>query len=357
MKDENDWKEDVLRHLRGVFEELDINHDGVLQKEEVQENHRPTDGESSDIEAQVIALFSFCFEEIGKLNKESWFEKRNGITIGDLLVLEQLLREEDVDSLSLDRKRLKGAAEAIMKRTREIYRLNPALFGSDGEALTSVRPLAVRRGNMGDCHFLAVLAAMAAMEPEALASMIAVGEDRSYTVSFPGGISGTGGGVRVKRPGVVELSLYGRLTRMGYWPMVLEKAVQSELEMTSLRKVVDPAFYLELLTGAPALIIDLAGITPDLISSTLFEYRKRPMVAVSASTSLAKGLNSDHAYSVIAVDSAAPSTFRITLRDPFGPKHPAATSSGRLKDGMFSIDPAEFAGSFQKLFIAGSKRQ
>ncbi|HMP52319.1 MAG TPA: hypothetical protein PKD05_12270 [Candidatus Melainabacteria bacterium] len=32
MKDEKDWKEDVLRHLRGVFEELDINHDGVLRK-------------------------------------------------------------------------------------------------------------------------------------------------------------------------------------------------------------------------------------------------------------------------------------------------------------------------------------
>lgn len=119
----------------------------------------------------------------------------------------------------------------------------------------------------------------------------------------------------------------------------------------------DPAFYLELLTGAPALIIDIAGITPDLISSTVFEYRQRPMVAVSASTSLAKGLNPDHAYSVITVDSATPSNFRITLRDPFGPKHPAATSSGRLKDGMFSLDPVEFAGSFEKLFIAGSKRQ
>ena len=356
MQDERDWKEDVLRHLRGVFEELDINHDGVLQKEEVQALLNTHSSERSDIEAQVIALFSFCFEEIGKLNKESWFEKRDGITVGDLLVLEQLLREEEVDSLSLDRKRLKAVAEAIMKRTREIYKMNPSLYGSDGEALTSIRPVAVRRGNMGDCHFLAALTAMAAMEPAALASMIAVGEDESYTVTFPGGISGTGGGVRVKRPGVVELSLYGRLTRMGYWPMVLEKAVQSELELSSERKIVDPAFCLQLLTGVPAVMINLDGITPDLMNSTLSQYRQRPMVAVSASTSLAKGLNPAHAYSVIGVDSTGSSTVRITLRDPFGPKHPAATSSGRLKDGMFSLDPVEFAGSFEKLFIAGSKR-
>lgn len=362
---DDSWMIDVLRQLRVFFEEFDHNHDGVLQREELEALIEKRHATVS--EAQIVAMLCHCFEAISALNKERWFERSDGITLCDLILLEQLLGGQEAIDSSDDKTRLKRTAFNVLKRTKDIWKLKPTLYGSDSEPETSIRPIAIRRGNLGDCFFLASLAALARTNPGAIASMIEVNKDDSYTVIFPGGKDT---GVRVPKPNVVELSLYGQYTRMGYWPCVMEQAYLMQLD----GQEENIGQSLELLTGKTAQKEDLNLIEPAALEGILESVALSGRCVVVVSKGKSSDTTMDAPPPVVcenANKNSHPYTFlewekergRVVLRDPYGPLHRLHSSGARVssqkrpsrqRDGIFSLDLKELISEYGSLYLEGS---
>ncbi len=344
------WKADVLRHLRAVFDELDFNHDGVIQKAELETVMKKQS--ANQPEAQIVAMLTHCYDDIQALHKESWFQRKNGITMGDLFLLEELLSQDALDDLSADKLKLARAARAILKRTGEVWKLNPKLYGSDGEAETSIRPIAVRRGNVGNCFFLTALAAVARVRPGLIATILTTNKDRSFSVRFPGIKSG---GIRVERPSIVELSLYGQLTRMGYWPCVMERAFQQVLDSENAASMdKNPGAPLSVLTGNAIIPIKLDANNAPRVENFLkdFMQSKRSMVmTIKTSTPDAP----THPFTVMGYEKERS---RVTMRDPFGPGHISSARElyagqppAKRKDGIFSLALDTVVEHFDTIFV------
>ena len=349
---EKDWSSDIVRHLRIVFEECDLNHDGVIQKKEIDDLVKKH--YKSPLEAQIVALFSHCFDDICALHKEGWFSRKNGITINDLFLLENLISNKAIDNLSYDHKKLKIVAQNILKRTDAIWKLNPRLYGSDQHPVTSIRAVAVRRGNVGNCYLLSCLAAVANTNPKTIEKIISINADDSYRVTFPGKPEAP---VRVSRPTIVELSLYGQLTRMGYWPCVIEKAFHLLQEETDITAEIPQC--LELVTGSKIKAVTLKEGNLDPLVNDLDNWatNKQAMVVVSKNKSKAKDSSFYplHPFTVMKVNQPLK---RITLRDPYGPSHRVHKESGsterpraKKQDGIFSISIEELAKNFDSLYV------
>lgn len=355
------FDESLIRQIRAVFTDCDLNNDGIIQKEEMEQvigRHM-----DSPVEAQIVALFSHCFDEIKSLHNEGWFEKKDGITLGDLFVLEEVLNSEIVDSDKEHHKKLKQMASSIIKRTEDVWNLKPSLYGSSNSSEVSVRPIAVRRGNVGNCHFLAVLAAVAATRPQEISKMIERMDNGKYSISFPGAM---GKSVVVSKPTIVELSLYGQLTRMGYWPCVMEKALRKFsllLSGTNENSELTISFCLKVLTGQDSILIDLPNqVSPNLTKElgTAFAENKA-MVVVStnsdqddSSGTLFRNL---HPYTVMNFDGEHS---KVTLRDPYGPHHRLLTGlkkelrpRAKMRDGIFSVSLEEFFSIFDSVYVEG----
>lgn len=353
---DDDWKVDVLRHLRGLFDELDFNHDGIVQKEELETVMKKQS--VSQPEAQILAMLTHCFDDIRALHKESWFQKKNGITMGDMFILEELLLQDALEDVSADRMKLARAARAILKRTGEVWKLNPKLYGSDQEALTSIRPIAVRRGEVGNCFFLTALAAVARTKPEHIAEILKSNEDQSYTVNFPGLDSA---GVRVERPSIVELSLYGQLTRMGYWPCVMERAFQQVIGDGGFGSIdKEPGAALKLLTGHSTIDLELSPDNAQEIEEHLNSFKEagKAIVLTIDFAGATDGDSSTHPFTLMDYE---PARCRVTLRDPFGPGHRSAARElyagqppAKRKDGIFSLSLGDVLKHFNRIFIEGS---
>src|SRR5688572_22855282 len=78
------------RFLR-AFERLDHNHDGVLSPAEVDEGVVDThlDADLSDI----VAALKVNFREVKDLHNDGWLGGESVITLADILVFEQVLRD------------------------------------------------------------------------------------------------------------------------------------------------------------------------------------------------------------------------------------------------------------------------
>lgn len=349
---EKDWAQDIVRHLRIVFEECDLNHDGVIQKKEIEDLVKKH--YKSPLEAQIVALFSHCFEDICALHKEGWFSRKNGITINDLFLLENLISNKAIDNLSYDHKKLKIVAQNILKRTDAIWKLNPRLYGSDQHPVTSIRAVAVRRGNVGNCYLLSCLAAVAHTKPKTIEKIISINADDSYRVTFPGKPDAP---VRVSRPTIVELSLYGQLTRMGYWPCVIEKAFHLLKEENDITTEIPQC--LKLVSGAQikAISLESSDLDPMVNDLDTWATNKQAMVVVSKNKNTEKGSGFYplHPFTVMKVNQPLK---RITLRDPYGPSHRAQKENSnserpraKKQDGIFSISIEELVKNFDSLYV------
>lgn len=107
------------------------------------------------------------------------------------------------------------------KPTDSALEARKRLYGVHEKAIDAVKPEACTQpSNIGNCYFVAAMASLAKVNPQAIVDMINVNENGSYTVRFPGASKP----VTVGKPSAAELEQVGGATKFGDWPVVMMKA-------------------------------------------------------------------------------------------------------------------------------------
>jgi len=114
---------------------------------------------------------------------------------------------------------LKHVDEAA--NARKVKEATQKLYGEFKDPLSAIKPDAcIQPTGLGNCYFVAALASLAKVNPEAIKDMISVNEDGKYTVKFPGASSA----VTVDPPSEADLKRVGGATKYGDWSLVMQKA-------------------------------------------------------------------------------------------------------------------------------------
>ena len=74
--------------------------------------------------------------------------------------------------------------------------------------------------DVGNCYFVAAMASLAKMNPQAIKDMIKTNDDGTYTVKFPG----IDQPITVGKPTAEEIARVGGKSEHGTWPLILMKA-------------------------------------------------------------------------------------------------------------------------------------
>jgi LysM repeat protein len=194
------------------------------------------------------------------------------------------------------------------------------LYGVTGQPTVA----AVRQGSVGDCSFLAAVAAVVARDPATIRGLIhSDGMDSFFTVTFPKQVP-----VVVSRPTDAELGQFAHGDEYGFWVNVLEKAFgrikgpDSLVPSEGADKGRRTAFGIEFLTGQPS-ETDFLDQTPrDEVALELTEaFAQGRIVTALIAKPLPgekkpdNGLPSEHVYTVLGWDAAAEI---LSLRNPWG---------------------------------------
>lgn len=95
------------------------------------------------------------------------------------------------------------------------------LYGESGNPMQEiVADACIQPYGIGNCYFVAAMASMAQVKPEAIRDMIKDNKDGTYTVKFPGASKA----ITVGQATDEEISQVGGLSKHGVWPIVLMKA-------------------------------------------------------------------------------------------------------------------------------------
>lgn len=95
------------------------------------------------------------------------------------------------------------------------------LYGDFSKATDAITADAcVQPSGIGNCYFVAAMASLAKVHPEAIKNMITVNDNGTYTVKFPGASEA----ITVNQPTKEEMDSVGGNTKYGVWPVVLMKA-------------------------------------------------------------------------------------------------------------------------------------
>jgi hypothetical protein len=95
------------------------------------------------------------------------------------------------------------------------------LYADAENPLASINAGAILQGSIGDCYFVASLAAAAQAHPELIKNAIKDNDNGTYTVTFPGDRAHP---VTIKAPTDAEQGLYNHGSPNGLWASVMEKA-------------------------------------------------------------------------------------------------------------------------------------
>lgn len=363
-----------------AFAKLDRDHDKVLSERDI--DQAVIDNSVYAELAEIVAALKADFSEIKELHKDGWFARRNGITLTDILVFEQVLKQHLNDSYAsyedyehalhqgkqkvTDPVLLAQLARCAMERVRDIQKLQHALYRDKDDPVKSIKPEAVRQGMVGDCYFLALLASIAATNPQMIVKMIEDNHDGTYTVTFPGARAEP---VQIEAPTTIELALYARLTEWGTWPAVLEKAYGAFVAELAEHPKLIPAENLtsrdafadafQLLTGQAFVFKLLNSITCEGLCGLMTEVCREKRAMTAGSTRFNKGRTDDagiptcHAYSIIGWD---PHVSKVTFRNPWGPvMHSEPELAGGkpldgVRDGVFSMDVVHMLLNFDVIY-------
>jgi len=217
--------------------------------------------------------------------------------------------------------------------------------------LDSIKPDAIRQGNIGDCFFLAALAAVAKAQPQKIRDAIKDNHDGTYTVSFPGA---KGEKITVPAPTQAELGLYNGGSKYGTWAAVMEEAFgkfiakdKSRANPVPPQEGIGPGGgeagpVIKLLTGSYANNIELDGKTKHQIAHILkAAFSTHPAKAVTTGIEvdvLAElGLIPErtegnflrgHEFTILGFTPGA-NGGTVLIRNPWGDK--AGTTDGTIK--------------------------
>ena len=223
-----------LAAVRANFPQWDLNHDGVLTREEIE-----IDMQNPRIVGEAAAALAAL--KIGSTKSNHLADTRT-FTPADIDAVERQLAERQ----KLDPNFVRYFAAGLKKLDEQ-----PRQLFVDGAPQLN----AIRQDFTTDCYFLSAVGAVAHLNPQTIVRLIAPLRDGSFTVTFPGRPA-----MRVTPPTDAEIATY-TIAKDGLWLSVLEKAyaiirIQMEPQQASTREPLDSVGFrtgstrvMELFTG------------------------------------------------------------------------------------------------------------
>ena len=335
----------VLAH----FDEWDLNHNGVLEP-----------------------------EELDKLVTQQGIHGDSAAALG---TLKSIQRRGKFDLPKLDVNYFNKYAQAAARKQLKGYPPFEAQFNTACKRTASNNRVifppgqpslsAVRQGALGDCFFLAALGSILARDPASVHRLIVREANGEYTVQFPGAKK-----VRVQPLTDSELALTSTTEGHGLWLNLFEKAygqlrnesVQSDKQTLCATDAIckggSPRFVLQDLTGHRVKCLDMhrvskEPVTPEKMTEDAHQVlvdtqrARRLICAVSPQEQKAKGLTTNHAYTLLSYDAGSR---MITLFNPHGntwaPKGESGLKNGYVtKQGRFTMPLAEFVECYQAIYF------
>lgn len=257
---------------------------------------------------------------------------------------------------------------------RQLDGSTPSLWGSKG-----VRPAAINQGELGDCWFLAAMAAVSE-EPSRIKSVFETQDypsDGKFTIDFFN--AGTKYAVTVDDTIPVQKSWGGKNRTINlakspngaWWGPIMEKAAAKFYGRYENMNGGLPAESLYALTGMPTLSITNKDTKSTKLWTILSEADQMKYV-MTASILQPKGTKLDglvnmHAYTLLGVNTYK-TTKLVKIRNPWGeeqytgpwsdkssemtPEAREALGTPDKNDGIFWMDLATFKSHFSQFTIA-----
>ena len=224
----------------------------------------------------------------------------------------------------------------------------------------------VAQGNLGDCFFLASLAAVARLKPSLVKNAVRANKDGTFTVTFQQHTRGGTKPVEITVDGTLPADAEGRrtfgrsTTRSERWPAIYEKAFASfKGGYDRLDKGGYANEVLTHLTGKPARKVDLGKLSGAKLWSALSAADRAGQPMVSGTPGLAAlrratgrkdqgGLLDDHDYAVVGLQQRSGEKF-VELYTPLTPSE----GGGRAWDKRRTLElPFElYRKAFDELTI------
>lgn len=234
-----------------------------------------------------------------------------------------------------------------------------------------------KQGLLGDCYFLAAVAAALHADPPVFRRMFQSRPDGSCDVHFYSGHV-----VRLPRLTDAEIALSSSAGEQGVWLNALEKAFgEIKLQVRNARKnrggdhfdldIIarggDPGDAIEVLCGSQSKSVNLRKGKAETLPPEVELLKHKNELHVLFSTALPRkflcccsvaskgkyppGIVTDHCYSILGYD---PRTQHVTVRNPWGnrfkPKGtPGFTNGYATEGGVFEVPLAEFVMIFESV--------
>lgn len=312
---------------------VDTNGDGYLMKAELRKRLEQKDLSSK--EKYALKYFIKNHRQLKRLSNDK--ENYRGLSPRDIERSRQRLEKYKFADV------IRGIHWGLY-RAKERGEGDLSLYANKDNPLESIKPGAIRQGNIGNCYFLAALASVAATNPQAIKNMIKDNGDGTYTVTFPGAKNEP---IKVKAPTRAEQLLYNGGSKYGAWASVIEKAYGKYCQKSYWRRANTnftggntPAEGgddggrwggLKLLTGGvdrvDGGVIDSMpelSVLKERLAKAFSKDGARAIIASrSPFASRAKDghLSRKHMYSVIGYNPDGADGGIVTIRNPWGSKH------------------------------------
>jgi len=333
--------------LNPLFTQIDTNRNGFITTAEL--NAAMRNPNLSREQAMLVALLKEMSEQIAPLNDDGWFTGSQ-ISRTDLNRLIGMWRSH----LNGTEHPLIETAISNMQQYRSRLEISSrSLYANADNPLASTVPVAcLQPDHVGNCHFVAAMASLAAVNPQAIRDMIRDNNNGTYTVTFPHQTP-----ITVDAPTEAELAHYGTGGAHGIWSTILQMAYGSywsprgesplegaggSIRNDGMRVIsgMSAETYTMSLTGYSTLD---AGL-----ESCMNSPQHRPAVVRFNSLfgQTDPGLVSGHAYSVIGYNRDANDVTQstITVRNPWG-----SNPSAPLPEGITDLGNGTIRMTLQTL--------
>lgn len=365
---------DVKAVFERNFEELDADKNGFVSSREIDKAMVNPDFKGED--AQLVVLLKQEQRELAKLHDEAAWDRFRGVSKKDIETLARIAEKSDRSGDETEL--INGVDKVLRKSGRRLTEGSRNLWGVNSNPIDSIKPEAIDQGQVGDCYFLASVAAMASTPEgkESLKNMIEDHGDGTYTVTFPDDPKRH---ITVDEPTQSELAHSAAPTSNGIWVAVLEKAYGQYYgrETDTLTRVRSDAIGNGGLSQETLKLLSGRGVeTDDLYSSSKEETHRRlakamdfdrPVVADisyekgekdAGNKTRSAGLPAPHSFAITAYD---PDTRTVTIRNPWAAnaKGEPMDSEGKVRDGnndgTFTMSLDEFHENFDEVHYAESR--
>jgi len=331
-----------LATVRANFHQWDLNHDGVLTREEIE-----IDMQNPRIVGEAAAALAAL--KLGATKSNHLADTRT-FTPADFDAIERQLAERQ----KLDPNFVRYFAAAVKKLEEQ-----PRQLFVEGLPRLS----AIRQDFTTDCYFLSAVGAVAQLNPQAIVRLIAPNRDGGFTVTFPGRPA-----IRIPAPTDTEIATY-TISKDGLWLSVLQKAygiirIRTEPQQASTRQPLDSVGFrtgstrvMELFTGNASRGISFPAATHKPLDGQLIAQTRAAIHAALRDRRAVTISSEHHAYAVVAYD---PQSDLVTVHNPYdrggvekwieGPK------VERNSEGFFVLPTARLVAAFHYLRFEEGKR-